>query len=162
MNDVAEMCNTTTTAVTGITTTYDLTKKILLTGYRPKDEPGTIADLVRPNARAPQAEFYPENIEVEVDVTAGAPTTLTCYLAWDSAGDHVCTNPVTIPLTAGLTDTSLRGGSMTLNGTKIMPKDDTVITTNFDPGRLYLICKTDTGTVTMKRAVLTWTGHRSR
>ena len=128
-------------AVTGITTSYVLAKKILL-------HDDSTADAK--SSALPQA-CYISHLDLQLDETGATTTKISAFLAWDSIGDDPMTaESQSNPLWTGLTDTSLRNTSIALDVWVTAPSGQT---TN---GKCYLWLKTDAGTVSCTKARLHW------
>ena len=94
------------------------------------------------------------DLEVVVDVTGGTPTEYRGYLTWDATGDNIMAGEFTeTDFVAGLTDTSLNMWTVELREIRTAPDGET-------SGECYLWLKTDTGTVTLKKARLGWRANR--
>lgn len=130
--------------VTGITTSYAIGDLIKLYEDTAQD----------PKSRALPQSCFIEDLELVVDVTAGSPTSINGYLTWDATGDDVMAGEFTMTPVTGLTDTSLKLGTVELRGTRTAP------TGQSSAGACYLWLKTDAGTVTLKKARLHWTDKR--
>lgn len=129
--------------VAGITTSYDLTKAVLL-------HVDTARDANSVNGALPQSG-YMSNLEIVIDETVATIASVTAYLCWDSTGDDPITAQATITLHAGLTDVSLRMGAAALDKWYRAPATQTT------KGKVYLFLKTNAGTGTLKKARLYWT-----
>ena len=130
--------------VAGITTAYALGDLILL-------HEDSTADA---KSKAMPQGCFVGDLECAVDVTAGAPTTVSGYLTWDSTGDDIMAGEFTATPVAGLTDTSLRLFTVEMREYRTAPTGQTAA------GKCHLWLKTDTGTVTLKKARLHWSDER--
>ena len=100
-----------------------------------------------------QAEIT--QVDVILDATAGAPTQAKIILFWDSLGDNIAFGPSAyFDLAAGLTDTSLRMGTLSVNTQPRVPAGQTT------KGKLYGTVLVDTGTVTVTTLRVHWTDDR--
>lgn len=136
--------------VTGINTGYVVGKKILL------HEDTAVAQDPKSSA-LPQA-CYLSHLDLQLDVTSGAATSVTAFLAWDSDGDDPMTGESAgNTLWAGMTDTSLTNTSIGLDVWVTAPTGQTTA------GKCYLWIKI-VGTspvVTLKKARLHWATRRT-
>jgi hypothetical protein len=126
-------------AVAGITTAFSAAQAIAL---------NTGADV-----NPMPASGYLAHLELNVTVTAGSPTVLSAFLAWDAAGDVPATGVATSPsLQAGLTTAASRGTGIAIDSWYRFPTDAL-------PRVVYLFLKTDAGTITVPigGARLVWT-----
>jgi len=131
----------TITAVPGITTAYSVAQPVLL------------SDSISGEKRALPlpADADLGSLEMVVQGTAGAPTSISCYLTWDASGDHRASRVLTVPLESSLTTAGRSGGSVVVGSFCIAPS-----ARQSTPGRMYLWAKTDVGTVTLHSAYLGW------
>jgi hypothetical protein len=135
--------------VAGITTSYALGKAILLhedSAIEPNSVHGAI----------PNSSAIWSHLVLKMTVTAGAVSSVECFLTWDAAGDEIAAGPTqsAFNVVSGMTTSALRSVVIPMDG--IMPRASSVQTT---PGKLYLFVKTDSGgagTVTLNRAELHW------
>lgn len=134
-------------AVAGITTTYAAARVATL-------DATAITNENRLGLPPPGAVL--DNIEMWFTVTAGVPTRVQGYLAYDVAGDYHCTTEFDVPLTTGLTTGTLRSAVALVQMTKA-PPTTAQVTSN---GKYYLFLKTDAGTVRLDRANLQWRRQR--
>jgi len=103
------------------------------------------------NSREMPQACYLSHLELQLDVTGGSPTTVSCFLTWDSTGDDPMTAEAqSVALNAGLTDTSLLSTAIAMEVWVRSPAAQTTA------GKCYLFIKVDTGTVTLKKARLNW------
>jgi hypothetical protein len=123
------------TAVTGITTSYALAKKILLTTL--STETGTQPVI-------PQSG-YMSSLELELVETGGVslPTSVSAFLAWDAAGDHIFTAAATANVVAAMTTARTFGVGIAIDKWYRAPVSQTAA------GTVYLFIKVDAGTVTV-------------
>ena len=130
--------------VAGITTSYALAKIIKL-------HEDTASDAR--SQKAPSSCMVGD-LECVVDVTGGSPTQIDGYLTYDATGDNIMAGEFQETLlVSGLTDTSLRMFTVQLREVRTWPASET-------QGECYLFLKTDTGTVTLKKARLHWSASR--
>ena len=132
--------------VAAIDTGYVLAKKILL------HEDTAVAQDPKSSA-LPQA-CYLSHLDLQLDATSGTVTSVTAFLAWDSAGDDPMTGESAgNVLWSGMTDTSLKCTSIAFNAWVTAPSGQTTA------GKCYLWIKvvgTSTPVVTLKKARLHW------
>lgn len=113
-------------SVSAIGTSYAAGKAIALTSISTVD--GAENDL-------PQGAYLDH---LELRVTPTGATTLTCFLAWDAAGDFPATAEGTLTLITGVTTATVAGGACVIDGW-FRPPGKTLT--------LYLFVKTNAGTV---------------
>ena len=102
-------------------------------------------------SKAMPGACYLSHLELQLDTTGGSPTTVSCFLTWDSIGDDPMTAEAqAVALNAGLTDTSLVSTAIAMDVWVRAPAGQTTA------GKCYLFVKVDTGTVTVKKARLNW------
>ncbi len=127
--------------VSSIQSTYTASNKILL--HEDSDQDPL-------SKRLPQA-CYISHLDLQLDQTALTASKVSCFLAWDSAGDDPMTGESQDnPLWSGMTDTSLRNTSIALDVYVTAPTGQTT------SGKCYLWLKVDGGSVTLKKARLHW------
>lgn len=90
-------------------------------------------------------------LELGLDRTAGTPTTVEAVLAWDDGGDNIVwSTAAAVTLTAGITVTTRKAATLTLN---IAPRTGLQQSTE---GTLWLFLKVNNGTVAVTIARLHW------
>ena len=114
----------------------------------------SVIDLTANTALEPKAKAIPDmcrlsKLEVEVTTIAASAATLTWYLAKDAAGDYGITPEVSSTIVVGL-GTATRGS---INAAIDLPH---TLTGNGVTGHIYFVVKTNTGTCTVTKAMLTW------
>jgi len=96
-----------------------------------------------------------EQIDVILDATVGNPTQAKIALYWDSIGDEIAFGPSAyFDLSAGLTDTALRHGTLSVGTRPRVPATQTTA------GKLYGVILVDTGTVTVDTVRVHWSDDR--
>lgn len=143
-------------SVAGITTSYDLTKKLTLLGVpsAPASPPSPAVTIVDGAARKMPQSCWLSHLEVQLTDGGTGATKLFYKLYWDSAGDHHFLGEGTIDLFATMTTAQTKGGVSAIDAWVTSP---TIQTT---AGTLYMVCKTDAGTVTVARVRLNWADRR--
>ena len=127
--------------VTSVGTSYAAGKAVLL-------HEDTTADAK--SKPMPQA-CYLSHLELQLDETSSTVAEVSCFLTWDSSGDDPITAEASgVALHAGLTDTSLRNTSISMEVWVRAPAGQTAA------NKCYLFLKVDAGAVTVKKARLHW------
>lgn len=114
----------------------------------------SVIDLTANTTIEPMAKAIPDicrlaKLEVEITAIASSAATLTWYLAKDSGGDYGLTPAVATTILVGKT-TNTRGS---INAAIDLPH---TLTANGVTGHVYLVIKSDTGTCTVSKAILSW------
>ncbi|MFH2073216.1 MAG: hypothetical protein ABIJ75_10245 [Actinomycetota bacterium] len=136
--------------VTGITTAYDLTKvievRVTATGDANHDS----------RTRQPPQGCGWSDLELQLDVTAGLPTSVQAKVYYDATCDDLFAGESTVTgLTPGMTDTSRRGCTITFEDVQPVPP-----TSQTTPGTFYVLLRVNVGTVTCELARMHWHNRR--
>ena len=102
-------------------------------------------------SKAMPQSCYLSHLELSLTTAGGSPTTVSCFLTWDSAGNDALTAEASaVALHAGVTTAGLQSTSIALDVWVNAPTDQTT------DGKVYLWLKVDAGTVDITRARLNW------
>ena len=102
-------------------------------------------------SKAMPQSCYLSHLELSLTTAGGSPTTVSCFLTWDSAGNDALTAEASaVALHAGVTIAGLQSTSIALDVWVNAPTDQTT------DGKVYLWLKVDAGTVDITRARLNW------
>jgi hypothetical protein len=127
--------------VTSIGTSYAIGKIVTLNANDDIDDKST----------AMPSGSYLSHLELQLDETSSTVANVSCFLTWDAAGDDPITAEASeIALHAGMTDTSLRNTSISMDVWAGSPTGQAVT------GTCYLFLKVNAGAVTLKKARLYW------
>ena len=127
------------TLPTGVTTSFDATKGVLIKADKTVD--------ARSINALPNGCYY-DTMTLELAVTGGTPTSVTYKLSWDSVGDHVF-HTASVSVGAMITTTTVDHANAAMGIYRTRPSIGT-------DGQIYLWLKTDTGTVTVNAVRLDW------
>ena len=104
-----------------------------------------------PRSKAMPQSCYLSHLELSLTTAGGSPTTVSCFLTWDSAGnDAITAEAAGVALHPGVTTAGLQSTSIALDVWVNAPTDQTTA------GKVYLWLKVDAGTVNITRARLNW------
>lgn len=115
----------------------------------------SVIDLKENTSLEPKSKAIPDfcqirKLEVEITTIASSPTTVTWYLAKDSAGNFGITPATASTIVLGLGDATKGSFNALIDCERALTANDVV-------GHIYLVAKTDAGTLTISKAILSWT-----